>query len=150
MPQPPRLVHSGRCWPRVGHPGSGLQLCPQCGQYSSPPRAAAVSSVAKQEDWTRAQADLKGLPAFSLLELDRSPSSFPKAGPSHPPPSWPCAASGFAGWLFREEAPQDMEGSMRVRKSPGLKVIPEFDSWCCEYRNPGQGASFLTLVLVSS
>lgn len=137
-------MHSGRCWAQSWEIlGQAAALSPVW-PAQLPPRAAAVSSVAKQEDWTRAQADLKGLPVSQLLELDRSPSSFPKAGLSHPPPAGPVQP-------VREEAPQDMEGSMRVRGR--AQVSRSFQSLipgAVSTETLGKALSFLTLVLVSS
>lgn len=56
--------------PRVRRSWVRSQLCHRMWPAQLPPWAAAVSSVAKQEDWTRAQADLKSLPISQLLELD--------------------------------------------------------------------------------
>lgn len=134
-PASPWLVHSGRCWAQSREIlGQVSALSPG---LSSVTRAAAVSSVAEQEDWTRAQADLKGLPVSQLLELDH-PTPSPKLG-SPSSPSWPCAAC-LSGGLQGKGSPGRGGQHEGQGKSPGLKVIPEFDSWCCEYRNPGQGS----------
>lgn len=86
----PSLPLTGARWevlgPESGAPGSGL---------SSVTRAAAVSSVAKQEDWTGAQADLKGLPVSQLLELDH-PTPSPKLGSPILPELALCSLS--VGW----------------------------------------------------
>lgn len=148
-PASPWLVHSGRCWAQSREIlGQAAALSPVW-PAQLPPRAAAVSSVAKQEDWTRAQADLKALPVSQRLEFDRSPSSFPKAGLSHPPPAGP--VQPVCGVAFREGAPQDMEGSMRVRGR--AQVSRSFQSLipgAVSTETLGKALSFLTLVLVSS
>ena len=93
VPASPWLVHSGRCWAQSREIlGQVSALSPG---LSSVTRAAAVSSVAKQEDWTRAQADLKGLPISQLLELDH-PTPSPKLGSLVLPELALCSLS--VGW----------------------------------------------------
>lgn len=111
-----------------------------------PPWAAAGSSVAKQEDWTRAQADLKGLPISQLLELDH-PAPSPKL--SCAPPAGP--VQPVCGVAFREGAPQDVGGSMRVRERARVsRSLQSLIPGAVNTETLGGALSFLSLALVSS
>ena len=66
--------------PRVRRPWVGSQLCHRVWPAQLPPWAAAVSSLAKQEDWTNPQAGLKSLTVSRPLELYH-PGSCQKLGP---------------------------------------------------------------------
>lgn len=55
--------------PRVGRPWVGSQLCLRVWPAQLPAWAAAVSSLAKREDWTNPQAGLKSLTVSRPLEL---------------------------------------------------------------------------------
>lgn len=94
--------------PELGDPGSGCSSVPSVASTAPSPGSSSVLS-SKTGRLTRAQADLKGLPVFSSLNLIDHPAPSPKAGPPISPAGPVQPVCG--GWPSGKRLPRDMEGA---------------------------------------
>lgn len=127
LQMPPRLPLGGAQWEvlglELGDPRSGCSSVPSVASTAPSPKTAAVSSVAKQEDWTRAQARLEGSARFSSsLNLIDHPAPSPKLGSPILPQLALCSLS--AGVAFKEEAPRTWKAAW----GSGKQVSRSFQS----------------------
>ena len=131
-PASPWLVHSERCRAQSQEIlGQVTALSP--GVASTAPSLGSSSVLSsKTGRLDQSSGRLEG-PAHFSAPWAWSPSSFPKL--SHAPPAGP--VQPVCRVALGKGLPR-----MRVRERAQVSRSLQFDSWCCEYRNPGQGTQF--------